>query len=229
MSILVVCPGCRKSFKVSDKFAGKSGPCPNCKHTLHVPEKQAEVTVHAPMDFASGGKSATGKLVLKPIEYRQTKFEPVQVTIVVASVLVVLAATWLGGRMGMFHSAVVLGVGLLLISPFLSVGGYAILRNDELEPYRGKELWIRASLCGLAYMGLWGVFSMLAARGAVTGDLWAWVLILPPFILAGGMAAFAALDLEFGNAVFHYLFYVFVTVLLHRLAGLQWVWHVTNS
>src|SRR3990170_650254 len=27
MSIIIVCPGCGKRFKVSDKFAGKIGPC----------------------------------------------------------------------------------------------------------------------------------------------------------------------------------------------------------
>ena len=41
MSIIVVCPGCKKSFKVSDKYAGKSGACPNpdCKATIKVPRK----------------------------------------------------------------------------------------------------------------------------------------------------------------------------------------------
>ena len=72
MSIIVVCPGCRKSFKVSDKFAGKSGPCPNCKRTLEVPEKTQEVKVHAPEQFAGGGRSTTGKLVLKPVAYTPT-------------------------------------------------------------------------------------------------------------------------------------------------------------
>ena len=60
MSIIVVCPGCLKSFKVSDKFAGKKGPCPNCKRTLQVPTKEQEVQVHAPEAFAGGGKNASG-------------------------------------------------------------------------------------------------------------------------------------------------------------------------
>jgi hypothetical protein len=67
MSIIVVCPGCLKSFKVSDKFAGKSGPCPKCKRTLQVPTKETEVKIHVPEAFAGGGKSAAGKLITKPI------------------------------------------------------------------------------------------------------------------------------------------------------------------
>ena len=31
MAIKVLCPGCRTLFTVSDKFAGRTGPCPKCK------------------------------------------------------------------------------------------------------------------------------------------------------------------------------------------------------
>ena len=91
MSIIVVCPGCLKSFKVSDKFAGKTGPCPNCKRTLQVPTKEQEVKVHAPEAFAGGGKSTTGKLVTKPIARVNAKLRPVTTTLIVAAVR---AACW---------------------------------------------------------------------------------------------------------------------------------------
>ena len=162
MSIIVVCPGCRKSFKVSDKFAGKTGPCPNCKQTLEVPAASQEVKVHAPKQFAGGGSSTTGKLVLKPLEYTPAKLDPVTATIIAASVLVVLAAAWLGGRMGVFENTIALAVGLLLISPPLAVAAYTFLRNDELEPYRGRALYLRAdALCP----GLRGPVGRLRAAG----------------------------------------------------------------
>lgn len=227
MSIIVVCPECRKTFKVSDKFAGKSGACPNCKHTLEVPAKAQEVTVHAPTKFAEGGRGTSGKLLLKPVAYDQPKIEPVNVAIIAAASLAAIAVAWLGGRMGLFQNPIALAVGLLLVSPPLAAGAYTVLRNDELEPYRGKALYIRSGLCGLAYVVLWGVFAMLAARGVVTGDVWIWLFVLPPFMVAGGMLSMAALDLDFGNGLFHYVFYVMVTVLLHRIAGLKWVWDMT--
>ena len=34
MAIDVTCPSCHTRFQVSDKFAGKSGPCPKCKNTI---------------------------------------------------------------------------------------------------------------------------------------------------------------------------------------------------
>src|SRR5664280_2030892 len=82
MSITVVCPGCRKSFQVSDKFAGKSGPCPNCKRKLQVPLKTEEVKVHTPEAFAGGGRSTSGKLVIKPVAFQPAKLQPATAAII---------------------------------------------------------------------------------------------------------------------------------------------------
>jgi hypothetical protein len=38
----------------------------------------------------------------------------------------------------------------------------------------------------------------------------------------------ASLDLDFGDGLFHYGFYLVVTVLLRWLAGMKWVWDVTT-
>ena len=98
MSILVVCPSCRKSFNVSEKFAGKSGPCPNCKKTIVVPEKGQEVVIHAPEEFAEGGRSVSGKLVTKPVAHASTRLNAVGVTVVLGITTTVLLATWLAGH-----------------------------------------------------------------------------------------------------------------------------------
>ena len=42
-----------------------------------------------------------------------------------------------------------------------------ILRDDELEPYRGTAIYVRSAGCGLVYAALLGVFSLLAARGVI--------------------------------------------------------------
>ena len=226
MSIIVVCPGCRKSFQVNDKFAGKSGPCPNCKKTLRVPEKSEEVKVHAPEEFAGGGRSTSGKLVTKPESFAATKAKPVIVALTVAAVLVAVAIAWIGGRAGLFQSMVATTIGLLIISPPLVIAAYAVLRNQELEPHRGKELYIRSGLCALAYVLLWGAFVLLVSRGFITGELWNWLVVVPAFVMAGGLFALATLDLDYGDALFHFAFYLLVTVLLRWIAGLQWVWDV---
>ena len=128
----------------------------------------------------------------------------------------------------MFNSLIATTVGLLVVSPPLVVAAYRVLHNDDFEPYRSKELYIRATLCALAYAALWGVFSLLVARGVITGELWTWIYVAPPFMLAGGLFALATLDLDFGDCLFHYGFYLLATVILRWAAGMKWVWDVTS-
>jgi hypothetical protein len=230
MSIIVTCPGCLKSFQVSDQFAGRTGPCPKCKRTLTVPDKAQEVTVHAPEEFAGGGRSASGKMITKPVAFETTKLEPVKIVAIVAAALTVLALTWIGGHAGLLGNMIVATIGLLAVSPPLVVAAYGILRNQELEPYRGMPLYIRSSLCALAYVALWGIFTLLASPsvGLITGELWGWLIVVPLFAVTGGLFALAALDLDFGDAMFHYGFYLLATLILRWAAGMKWVWDVTS-
>ncbi len=225
MSILVVCPGCRKSFKVSDGFAGKSGPCPKCKTTIKVPKKKDEVVVHSPTAFADGGRTVTGKLVTKPIAREETKLEPVKAAAIGGTGLTVLLVTWVAGGL-IAGSPVIRTLGLLLVSPPLVVAAYSFLRNDELEPYRGSALYIRSGICALAYVGLWGVYGYLSSTGLMSGELWEWLFVVPPFLVTGGLVALVCLDLDFGSGFFHYAFYVLLTILLRWAAGMGWLWDV---
>jgi hypothetical protein len=227
-------PDAARVFKVSDKFAGKTGPCPSCKRPLRVPTKAEEVTIDAPEEFAGGGKSTSGQLITKPIARINAKFRPLTTAIIVASVAAALVATWLGGRAGLFgedrsfQRIIASALGLLIISPPLVLAAYEVLRDDELEPYRGKSLYLRTAGCSLAYTALWGVFSLLVFKGWVTGELWNWLFVLPGLAALGGGAALAALDLDYGDGVFHYGFYLLVTVILRWVAGLGWVWNISN-
>lgn len=38
MTITTECPGCRKTLKVKDKFAGRTARCPSCSTTIAIPE-----------------------------------------------------------------------------------------------------------------------------------------------------------------------------------------------
>jgi hypothetical protein len=46
------------------------------------------------------------------------------------------------------------------------------------------------------------------------------VFVGPPFVLVGGFAAFASLDIDYGSGVVHYSLYLIVTVLLRMVAGM---------
>jgi hypothetical protein len=75
---------------------------------------------------------------------------------------------------------------------------------------------------------LWGLFTLLASRGVISGDLWVWLFVGPPFVIVGGLFAMAALDLEFGDAMLHYSFYLIATLILRWAAGMKWVWDLST-
>jgi hypothetical protein len=206
----------------SGAAAGKPGPAPAASKPAAAPAP--EIVVHEPEPV--GPKSASGRSVTKPLTRRETQFKWIPALAIAGAVLATLAAAWFL-KAQLKDQLWLRGVGLLLISPVIALAGYSFLRDDELEPYRGRSLWIRASLCGLAYAALWGVFLLVPADA--TAEAWGWILVGPPFFLVGAAAAFATLDLDFGNAFFHYCFYVLTTLLLGAAAGLAMPWAAVAS
>lgn len=214
MPIHVVCSGCKSSFNVSEKYAGKQGPCPKCKAMITVPAKSEEVVIHAPEPSAGKG-DVKARVVFTPLTRKETRFSmPMTVGVSIAVLVVLVVAVALrsyGGKV----PVLILALGAVLLGPPLAWAGYTFLRNDEFEPHRGNVLWMRAAACGMIYAALWGVYAAIP-----------WVLdtpklepfqltyVVPPLLAAGGFAAFASLDLEFLNGVLHYTMYLAVTVLL---------------
>jgi hypothetical protein len=230
MPISVVCGSCKTRFEVSEKFAGKQGPCPKCKAIIKIPEAMAaEVKIHAPEEFASGGKDRKGRAITKPVPRVDSKVKPNVVAAIIVGSVLALAVALVGRGLGEAAKSGLIAVGLLLLGPPLAVGGYFVLRNDELEPYSGKALWIRASLCGLGYAVLWGVYWYLGKQAGIPSEMYHWVFIAPAFIAAGGGLALAAFDLEFGSGALHYCFYVVVTLLLRFAIGMPPIWASTLS
>ena len=262
MPIAVSCPSCKTSFKVSDQFAGKQGPCPKCKTPIKIPKAETpaatsaappgktapgksaapgkppakadgkpgtdpkrldisadDIQIHAPDTV--GPKTSTGRPVIKPILRKETKIEAVPIVMIVGGTLLAFAAAWIL-RKPLGQQVALRAIALAIISPPLALGGYWFLRDDELEPYRGRALWLRAGLCALIYAVLWGVY--LFIPDDATTAVWSWIYLAPPFFLVGAGVAYATLDLEVENAFFHYCFYVLVTLLLGLTAGLQMPW-----
>lgn len=73
MAISVVCSGCKKRFKVSDKFAGRKGPCPNCKAIIAIPTKADEVVIHDPTKGAPGSATEDRRKISEPIFFEELK------------------------------------------------------------------------------------------------------------------------------------------------------------
>lgn len=225
MPIAVVCPGCKARFAVSEKFAGKKGPCPKCKAPIEIPKAAApEIKIAEPEPVATGGKSGKGGgPISKPIARRETKVAPTTWALIGGGVVLVLALAF--GTRALPTKEPVIAVGLLALAAPLAVAGYSFLRDDELEPYSGRPLWIRAGICGLAYAALWGLYWPLSSF--MSGEVWEWLFVAPAFIAAGGGVAYALLDLDFSSGALHYCFYLIVTLLLRATMGLPPIWAVT--
>jgi hypothetical protein len=175
-----------------------------------------------PEEFASGGKDATGRAVLKPIARKEIKLSPTMIAAIAGASVMTLALAFLLRFVS--NDPPVIAVGLLLVGPPLAVAGYTFLRDDELEPYRGRALVLRATLCGFGYAALWGVYWALAHFGVISGEPWQWLFVAPVLIAAGAGLAFASLDLDFGSGAMHFCFFVAVTLLLRFAIGLPPVW-----
>lgn len=223
MPIAVICPGCKAQFRVSDKFAGKEGPCPKCKAKIKIPVVD-EITIHAPETAPQqpGAPAAPGATP-RPIRRKRFEIPALGATIAIGGALLVVVVAALAGRFfreNFFPTA----AALVAISIPICAGGYATLRDDELEPFRGTSLWIRAAICGAIYAGLWWGFALLPE--SLFANNWNWLFIPVPFVLVGTFAAFLAFELSPENSFFHYAFYLLATIVLRALIGLPALWNL---
>jgi hypothetical protein len=224
MAIVVVCQDCKTRFQVSEKFAGKQGPCPKCKAVITIPKADEQVKIHEPEAFAGPGgvaaKDAQGRSVLKPLARDKTRFQPVILVAAAAGSLVALVVAFL--LRGQDPSSWILGAGALLMAPPIVLAGYTALRDAESEPYRGRELWLRAAVVAAVYAALWGIAALFSTMVFADSAPEIWQLIPPTaiMIIAGTITAVATFDLEPVSAFFHYAFYLAATVLLRVIIGL---------
>ncbi|MEO8269087.1 MAG: hypothetical protein ABI557_05170 [Aureliella sp.] len=218
MAIPVTCPSCLKRFNVSDKFAGKSGPCPSCKKTIRIPEKTEEVVIHAPDEAAP--KDPKGRSILKPIRRTEVNLSlPVILAASLSSVVVFGIALGIGLSGGAPNALLVIAA-LLLAVPLVFVG-YWFLHDDELDSFRGRELLIRCGVCAIVFASTWGLYAYLPSylTGEVETDGMQIAMLLPVMIALGTIAAVLAFELEILQGLLLYAFYLVTTFTLAWLAG----------
>ena len=218
MAIPVTCPSCLKRFNVSDKFAGKSGPCPNCKKKIRIPEKSEVVVIHAPDDAAP--KDSKGRSILKPIRRTEVNLSmPVILATSLSTVVVFGIALGIGLSGGAPTALFAIGA-LLLAAPLVFVG-YWFLHDDELGSYRGRELLIRCGVCSTVFACLWGLYAYLP--GYLTGDAeidgLQIAMLLPIMLAVGTIASVLVFELEVLQGLLLYAFYLAITLILAWLAA----------
>ena len=221
MPIQVTCPKCFKRFQVSDKFAGKTGPCPSCKNQIKVPDKSEEVTIHAPDDGAP--KDRSGQSVLKPIKRKETVVTRKAVIITVCSILGAIGLA-IGMRISGGTPIWALVLGAILAAPPLVWSGYKFVRDSELDPFVGTELRNRVLICSGLFALLWLIYAFVPAylfdleSPAEMSFLW-FGIIFTVMVVIGAFISVGAFELEFGNGLAHAGLYLIATMLLAVISG----------
>lgn len=223
MPIPVTCPGCLARFTVSDKYAGKQGPCPKCKQLISVPDKSQEVVIHAPE--SSGPKDSTGRPVLKPL--RRIDFNPSTLQIIIASVVAVICLVAAIVSRIVFPEPPAWGLALVVLAlayPLASMG-YTFFKDDELGGYIGKERWIRLGICAGVFAGTWGLYWFLAwyfgNRTLADVEPLQMGIFLGLMFALGIAVSVGACELEVGQSFLHYSIYFVATFLLALIAGAE--------
>lgn len=222
MAIPVTCPGCLKRFSVSDQFAGRTGPCPNCQKPIKIPDKSEEIVIHAPAD--AGPKDSAGKAILNPLRRKEVKLGmPVILGASLGSFSILAIAFGLG-LSGEQPPTVLLALASVVLAVPLVILGYWFLQNDELEGFAGPQLYARCGIVSAIFAALWAVYAFVPAyvlghESMADYSGLEMVIILPVMIAIGTVASVLALELEVAQGVLHYMLYLAVTFLLAWLAG----------
>ncbi|MDR0336581.1 MAG: zinc-ribbon domain-containing protein [Planctomycetaceae bacterium] len=228
MAINVVCPGCLKRFQVSDRFAGAKGPCPNCNTVISIPK--ASVKIHGAEEFEQGGKTATGKLLLKPISRLEMDFDPIYAGFCTLAVLVIYGLTWIfGSVITSVGARDLIGViGVFLLAFPLSLFGYQILRDrEQLFMLTGSDLYKKTAVSAIVYAVLWILFEIFIWQ--MNADLLFVWIYFAAFACVAMLTTHAVLDINIGSSLLHYMIFFATILILRGTLGLGWLWIVTDT
>ncbi len=222
MSIRVTCPKCHTRFNVSEKFAGKEGPCPKCKGVIKIPALDEQVVIHAP--DTSGPKDSKGRSILKPLRRSDTVLSGVQITLIAACIIGFLAAALVVRLMMSADvrqiSYWMLGIAALVIAPPLCYVGYHLLRNQEMGIYPVSETRARVAICSVIYVALWALFPLACYAFNNDYSLGSWLTASIAMLGIGGVAGMYSFDLDYILGLVHYGMYFAIGLIGRAIAGL---------
>ncbi|MDR2643192.1 MAG: hypothetical protein LBC74_10400 [Planctomycetaceae bacterium] len=217
-----------KRFKVSDKFAGMKGPCPNCKTIINIPK--SSVKIHGAEEIDTGknttGTNTSGHPILKPISRLDVGFDVKEAKIYLLATLGIFLFTFLVGFIvprGLILN--IIGIFVLCVIAFpISLFGYQLLRDrEELFMLTGTNLYKTTGTCATVYAVVWIVFEIFLWYMRVD-YIFVWVYFAA-FAMFAIVLGHAILDINFGNSVFHFLIFFFIVLLLRGIINIGWLWN----
>lgn len=217
-TIRVTCPGCHTRFNVSDKFAGKEGPCPKCKKTITIPAKEEEVVIH---EQDTGPKDSSGKKLSKPIARAETNLSSVHLVLIIGSILLFFVGALMLRFIGLDEGTqnILLYVGAVIVAIPAAYAAYTFLRNQDAGSFLGSDLWMRVGVCGLIYAALWLFMPLFGYMfpGSEMGSIFA----IAGMIAAGAAVGMLALDLDYLMGILHYGMYLGCCLIGRLLVGID--------
>jgi hypothetical protein len=205
------------------------GPCPNCRGIIEIPK--AEITVHAPDEFASAGKTVKGRAILKPLD-RQVTVIGVRELLLAAgtfAVMLVLALTVRHFLSSVILRDVIGSAGVTAAAFGMSLFGYYLLRSgDDLEFYEGEDLCKRAGICTAVYTVSWILFEFFVRYMSLQGSMLIWVYMIPLAMICL-FTAYAVFDLDYPAALIHYSFFLICIIILRWAIGFGWIWMAASQ
>ena len=219
MSIRVTCPNCHTRFNVSEKFAGKEGPCPKCKKTIRVPAASEEVKVH---EREVGPKDSKGRAILKPIARQETKVSNVQLTVIIAGIVTFLVLALVMRLMILPEEFPqwLLMLSALVIAPATAYAAYTFLRNQDLGTIPNDELIKRVGACSVIYALLWFAMPLAAFAFNDSYEMGSWMVALIAMLGIGGAAGMFSMDFDYLFGLIHYGMYLVICLLGRVIAGI---------
>ena len=220
-TIRVTCAKCHTRFNVSEKFAGKEGPCPKCKTKIKIPAKSDQVVVHEPE--MSGPKTTTGESVLKPIRRKEVKLTGVHITLIACLIglflVCALVFNFTFADKHLFPSWI-LWFSAIVIGPPICFAGYFMLRDQELAGFVGKELWVRVLICSAIYALLWIAMPLGKYAFSDSYETGSWIFALVIMSGAGAAAGMLCFDVDYLMGLVHYGLYMCLCLIGRLLAGI---------
>jgi hypothetical protein len=180
------------------------------------------VVIHAPKE--DGPTDSKGKSVIKPIRREEVKVKlPVLIAAAVGSLAVLGGAIGLGISKSQPPGLLLAPSAFLLALPLVMLG-YWFLRDDELQGYLGRELWIRSAICALVFAIGWGLYYVIPGfvsdhKSVAETSVIEMGLMTVLMIGLGTAAAVLALELEIGQGLMLYMLYFVVTFVLAWISG----------
>lgn len=211
-------------FEVSDRFAGKKGPCPKCGHMIEIPK--ANVKIVGPDEIVVDGKKVYNPEHVRPIEQKSYSFTGHALFVNLAVFAAVLAVALVFHFIHAPFLAVPVGIALVLAIAYpLMKYGYMTFRDpDDLEILLGGELGKKSIIGAAVFLALWLIYELILLYMNPGGMALAYLV---PIALFAAFVPVVIFDMDFTDALAVAVVFLLAVILLRGLmfsAEGGWIW-----